>query len=262
MPSAPGNPYFEVQAYWGITKHMGGLKTTEQLVELCHINHDKSVLVVGCGVGVTPCYLAKRYGCRAVDVDLSARMVEQSKARAKRKKVENRVEFRVADAQSLPFEDDTFDAVICESVNAFIDDKPKALSEYVRVIKPGGYVGLNEVTWLQTPPQDLAAYLFRVMGAKFMTCNGWENLLEGSGLREITKIVYKTRAMSQWIDEVRQLEFLDFVKAWSRYAYMFIKNPAARSSPKKPCLSPRAFSACSHTSDMDCTLAGNKEMSN
>lgn len=29
------NSYFEVQAYWGMTKHMGGLKATEQLVELC-----------------------------------------------------------------------------------------------------------------------------------------------------------------------------------------------------------------------------------
>ncbi|MCX6010147.1 MAG: class I SAM-dependent methyltransferase, partial [Chloroflexi bacterium] len=134
------NSYFEVQAYWGMTKHMGGLKATEQLVELCHINQDKYVLVVGCGVGVTPCYLAKRYGCRVVGVDLSEKMVDRSKEGAKRKGVENRVEFRIADAQNLPFEDVTFDAVICESVNAFIENKPRALSEYVRVIKPGGYV--------------------------------------------------------------------------------------------------------------------------
>lgn len=241
MPSAPGNPYFEVQAYWGMTKHMGGLKATEQLVELCHINHDKSVLVVGCGVGVTPCYLAKRYDCRVVGVDLSARMVEQSKARAKRKKIENRVEFRVADAQSLPFEDDTFDAVICESVNAFIDDKPKALSEYVRLIKPGGYVGLNEVTWLQTPPQDLAVYLFRVMGAKFMTCNGWKELLESSGLRETVALTYKTNAISQWTSEVRQFEFSDFIKAWCRYFYMFVKNRAARKFTKEALSFPRSI---------------------
>ena len=241
MPSAPGNPYFEVQAYWGMTKHMGGLKATEQLIELCHVNQDKYVLVVGCGVGVTPCYLAKKYGSRVVGVDLSVRMVDRSKERAKRDGVENEAEFRVADAQNLPFEDGAFDAAICESVNAFIDDKRKALSEYVRVIKSGGYIGLNEVTWLKTPPQDLVAYLFRVMGAEFLTSNGWKELLDGSGLRETVALAYKTNAVSQWIDEVRQLEFLDFVKAWSRYAYMFIKNPAARKFTRQALSFPRSI---------------------
>jgi ubiquinone/menaquinone biosynthesis C-methylase UbiE len=217
------------------------LKATEQLVELCHVNQDKYVLVVGCGVGVTPCYLAKKYGCRVVGVDLSVRMVDRSKERAKRDGVENEAEFRVADAQNLPFEDGAFDAAICESVNAFIDDKRKALSEYVRVIKSGGYIGLNEVTWLKTPPQDLVAYLFRVMGAEFLTSNGWKELLDGSGLRETVALAYKTNAVSQWIDEVRQLEFLDFVKAWSRYAYMFIKNPAARKFTRQALSFPRSI---------------------
>ena len=234
--------YFEVQAYWGMTKHMGGLQATEELVELCLINQDKYVLVVGCGVGVTPCYLAKRYGCRVVGVDLSEKMVDRSRERAKREGVENNVEFRVADAQGLPFEDATFDAVICESVNAFIEDKPRALSEYVRLTKPGGYVGINEVTWLKTPPQELVAYLYRIMGAEFLACNnGWKELLEGSGLKEIVAKVYKTDALSQWINEVKQFEFADFIRAWSRYFYLFIKSPACRRFTKEALSFPRSI---------------------
>ncbi len=42
------------------TKHLGELKATERLVELCHIDQEKYVLVVGCGVGVIPCYFAQR----------------------------------------------------------------------------------------------------------------------------------------------------------------------------------------------------------
>ena len=227
------NSYFEVQAYWGMTKHMGGLKATEQLVELCHINQDKYVLVVGCGVGVTPCYLAKRYGCKVVGVDLSEKMVDRSKERVKREGVENKVEFRIADAQNLPFEDVSFDAVICESVNAFIENKSGALSEYVRVIKPGGYVGFNEVTWLEKPPQQLVTYLYRIMGAVFLTSNDWKELLEGSGLRETIALVYRTNALSQWVNEVRQFEFLDFVRAWCRYLFMFMKSPACRRFTKE-----------------------------
>ncbi len=236
------NAYFEVQAYWGVTKHMGGLEATEQLVELCYINQDKYVLVVGCGVGVTPCYLAKRNGCRVVGVDLSRKMIDRSQERAKREGVRNRVEFGIADAQNLPFAGGTFDAVICESVNSFIEDKPRALSEYARVTKPGGYVGLNEVTWLKTPPQDLVAYLYRIMGAQFLTGNnGWKELLEGSGLRETTALVYKTNALRQWVNEVRQFEFSDFIRAWCRYLYMFVKSPACRRFTKEALTFPRSI---------------------
>jgi ubiquinone/menaquinone biosynthesis C-methylase UbiE len=236
------NSYFEVQAYWGMTKHMGGLKATEQLVELCHINQDKYVLVVGCGVGVAPCYLAQKYGCMVVGVDLSEKMINRSKERAKREGVEKRVEFRIANAQNLLFEDAAFDIVICESVNAFIENKPRALSEYVRVIKPGGYVGLNEVTWLKIPPQELVQYLYRIMGAEFLTCNnGWKELLEGSGLRETVALVYKTNALGQWINEVRQFDFLDFIRAWCRYLYMFMKSPAFRRFTKEALTFPRSI---------------------
>jgi len=234
--------YFELQAYWGTTKHMGGLKATRELAELCHMNKGKYILVVGCGVGITPCYLAKRCGCRVVGVDISGRMIDRSNERAKREGVEDRVEFRIADAQNLPFEDALFDAVICESVNAFIEDKQRAASEYVRVIKPGGYVGLNECTWIKAPPPELAEYLSRTMGAEFPTCdNGWKELLEGSGLRETVARIYKTNALGQWINEVRQLEFLDFLRAWYRFLSLFIKSSACRRFAKEVLTMPKSI---------------------
>ena len=54
------NPYFDLQAEMGFTKHMGGLKTTRELIELCHIDKDTYVLDVGCGVGMSACYIAKK----------------------------------------------------------------------------------------------------------------------------------------------------------------------------------------------------------
>ena len=238
----PGSSYFELQADWGITKHPGGLKATEELAELCHINEDKLVLVVGCGVGVTPCYLAKRHGCKAFGIDISEKMVNRSKERAKRQGVDHKVEFRVADAQNLPFEDNFFDAVISESVNAFIEDRPRAASEYVRVTKPGGYVGLNEATWIKTPPSELPEYLYRVMGAKFPPRNnGWKELLADSGLREITARVYKINAFNQWLNEVRQFEFLQFLRAWYKFWSMFIQSPACRKFIREALAIPRGI---------------------
>jgi len=52
-------------------------------------------------------------------VDISEGMILKSRQKAKRARVADRVEFLVADAQDLPFSDNSFDAVITESVTAF-----------------------------------------------------------------------------------------------------------------------------------------------
>ena len=233
--------YFELQASWGLTKHMGGLEATKKLIEACHIDKDSYVLDVGCGVGITACYLAKEYGCKVVGVDLSEMMVKRSNERAKRKGVEGRVEFRVADAQNLPFEDGIFDAVISESVNAFMEDKQKAVSEYVRVIRPGGYMGFNEATWVETPPSELVEYLSRGLGeAKFLTPEDWKNLLESAGLADIVVRSYKTCAWRQWVSEVRQMNPRDYFGAWGKFLLLYFKSPAARKWVKEISIPPRS----------------------
>jgi len=65
------NPYFDVQAEIGITKHVGGLKATKELVELCRIDQQKYVLVVRYGNGISTCKIAKMYGCRIMGIALS-----------------------------------------------------------------------------------------------------------------------------------------------------------------------------------------------
>jgi len=226
--------YFEIQASWGMTKHIGGLSATEKLAELCHINKDTQVLVVGCGIGVTACYFAEKYNCTVVGIDLSEHMVRRAKERAQKKKVTDKVNFRTADAQCLPFEDSSFDVVTCESVNAFISDKAKAMNEYVRVAKEGGYVGINEVTWLQKPPQDLVSYFYKIMGAEFLTANdGWKELLETARLHEIQVEIHKTNMIRQWVSEVRQFDLSDFATAWFSYFSLFFKSRACRRFTKE-----------------------------
>ena len=62
--------YLDLQAYAGVTKHMGGFEATDELLSLCHIKNAQQVLDVGCGIGVGPAYMAKTYGCRVVGVDI------------------------------------------------------------------------------------------------------------------------------------------------------------------------------------------------
>jgi len=180
--------FFDFAAEVGLTKHIGGVEATEKLAELCHLGKDSYVLDVGCGAGITPCYLVKRYGCRVVGVDILEAMVARSRERAKKEGVMDRVEFKVADAQGLPFEDGIFDAVLTESVTAFPEDKQKAVNEYARVTRTGGYVGLNESTWLKVPsPPEMIAWASQDLGANItpLTAGDWTGLLKSAGLKDI-----------------------------------------------------------------------------
>jgi len=229
------NPYFDLQAEMGFTKHFGGLNATKELIELCHIDKDTYVLDVGCGVGMTACYIAKKYGCRVVGVDISGRMIDRANERAKREDVEGKVEFQVADVQNLPFEDALFDVVISESVTAFLEDKQSAISEYVRVTKPGGYVGLNETTWIKAnPPTEVVEYVFHSAGAnKPEAPNGWKELLKGSGLKDIVVKTYKVTSLGQFVDDIRTIGFTQAFKACGRLLSLYFKSSVYRKAIKE-----------------------------
>jgi SAM-dependent methyltransferase len=179
---------FDFAAQVGLTKHLGGMEATEEMAAQCHIDEGKLVLDVGCGVGVTACYLAKRYGARVVGIDILPGMIESSIARAQREHVADRVTFEVGDVQELAFDDDHFDAVITESVMVFPTEKQRAADECARVTRDGGYVGLNEFTWLKTPPPpEVVAWMAQDLGggADALTAGGWRQLLENAGLRVV-----------------------------------------------------------------------------
>jgi arsenite methyltransferase len=230
--------YFDVQAYWGVTKHMGGVDATDELASLCHIRKEQCILEVGCGTGVSACHLAKRYGCRVICVDLSGKMIEWSMKRALRKSIKHEMIFFIADAQNLPFEDSIFDVVLCESVTAFPKDKQRAVSEYMRVTKAGGYVGMNEGTWVkESPPLELVEYIVRTMaGAKFLPADGWRALLKAAGLAEIVVRTYKVDAFSQRLNEMKGLDFqdrLDRLRGVKDFVNLYTRNSNFRKYAKK-----------------------------
>jgi len=227
--SSPEISYFELQAYVGTTKHMGGFETTRQLIQLCHIGKDTYVLEVGCGVGATACYLAKKYGCRVIGVDLRETMIARSNERAQKQGVANSVEFRVADAQDLPFDDAHFDVVIGESVATFIQDKQKVVSEYTRVTAPGGYVGMNEEIWIKPPTTRLIEFVKHTWDIEpdVFTSDGWVGLLESVGLRDVAVRVYEFDARRE-STQVKRYRLQDMWNMFYRTLLLYIKNPAFR----------------------------------
>ncbi len=231
----PGIKYLDMQSYVGITKHNGGYAATNELLSLCHIKEAREVLNVGCGIGVASAYIAKKYNCRVVGVDLSEKMIEWSWQRAREARVEDKVEFRVANVLELPFDADRFDIVFCESVLAFVEEKPRAIRECVRVAKPGGYVGLNETFWiaeassmLVTRAQDSLG-----LGAGILSAAMWQTLWEESGLQDRVDRIYQIDPRKEVKDRIQWVGWRWAVKAWGRLLRLYIVNPAVRQSVKQ-----------------------------
>ncbi len=98
-----------------------------------------NVLDVACGSGTAALVAARRY-CKVTGIDYVPALIERAQARAAASGLD--VDFRVADAQDLPFEDDHFDQVLSVYGVQFAPDQEKAAKEVLRVCRSGGAIGL------------------------------------------------------------------------------------------------------------------------
>ena len=110
---------------------------------------------IGCGNGAfTEVLIARCAPAAVTGVDPSEGQLAYARARPGAK----RAEFRVADAQALPFPDNSFDAATMALVIVFIPDPRMAARELVRVVRPGGVVATYVWEFPDGfPPAPLAA---------------------------------------------------------------------------------------------------------
>lgn len=169
--------------------HPGGLAATRRLAEACHLDARSRVIDIACGKGTSAVYLAEKYGCEVVGVDIDERLVEQAAALAKRRGLNGKVTFRVGDALALPFANDEFDAAISQAMLVLVDDQQKAAREALRVIQPNGFAGWLELSWREEPTEDFLVSVSNVLCAYCMlnvhTSQDWKALLEDAGVKRL-----------------------------------------------------------------------------
>ena len=124
----------------------------------------KSVLEIAAGSGVVPRVLAPRLSddVRYVVTDLNQPMLDHA---AQRQPDPSSIEWRQADAQDLPFEDGTFDTVICQFGAMFFPDRIKAYREFRRVLKPAGTLIFN--VWDHIDENEFADMATKAAGQIF-----------------------------------------------------------------------------------------------
>ena len=123
-----------------------------QLVRFAGIRAGDRVLDVGSGTGVAA-VTAARLGAQVTGSDLSPHLLEQARENAQLAGVE--LEWREADVENLPFGDGEFDTVISQFGHMFAPRPEVAVSEMLRVLRPGGTIAFS--TW---PPDQFVAQMF------------------------------------------------------------------------------------------------------
>ncbi|MDA1188511.1 MAG: methyltransferase domain-containing protein [Chloroflexi bacterium] len=143
----------------GNSLHPGGLKLTEQLTDLLELDSRSHVLDIGSGTGASAVHIAKRVRCRVTGITLEPSGVESGTKLAIEQGVPHLVNFIEGDFHTADLDKNSFDAVLMECVLSTIPDKPAALARIVALLKPGGRLGLTDVTVDGPLPSDLDAVL-------------------------------------------------------------------------------------------------------
>ncbi len=188
----------------GDVLHPGGLALTAHLGAVMGLNEADQVLDVACGRGASAIHLAGRFGCHVTGLDYGAENVAAAGAYAAAQGVAHLTTFRQGDAEGLPFDRGAFDALVSECSFCTFPDKATAAAEMGRVLRPGGRLGLTDVTVDGPLPHDVETLL------------AWVACVAGAGPPD------------DYVAALRQAGFVDFhIEDW-REALLEMANDVRR----------------------------------
>jgi MPBQ/MSBQ methyltransferase len=125
--------------------HGGQRPATIRLAELVGFTGTGRVLDVGSGIGGPARYLASRYGCHVIGIDLTAEFCRVAEMLTRLTGMTGQVRYRHCNALDLPFDDGSFDVVWSQNASMNIADRDRLYTGIYRVLKPGGRLALQEV---------------------------------------------------------------------------------------------------------------------
>lgn len=137
----PSSPYESplLRAVTGTTIRPGGLTLTERGIAFCRFPSGARLLDVGCGAGATVEHLRSRYGFAAAGIDISRLLIAEGLVR------NPSLPLAEGAAEALPVEGEALDGVLCECVLSLVAEPLRAVREFFRALRPGGYLILSDM---------------------------------------------------------------------------------------------------------------------
>lgn len=162
------------------------------------INASYAVLDAGSGLGIYACGLASRFGCRVTGLELAQNNLQWARARAEEQKVTQLVGFQHGNVESIPFADATFDLVWRRDMLAHVRDLKRAMSEFTRVLKPGGSVLIHHTFATDHMEPREAARLYSALAnvPENMSPAYFEQAIADAGLL----IRFREEIGSEWLE--------------------------------------------------------------
>jgi ubiquinone/menaquinone biosynthesis C-methylase UbiE len=108
-----------------------GMGSWDKMFQLSLIPENPKVLLIGCGMGKSVFYIAEKLGFQVIGIDIAEKTIEMSQKITKERNLESKVDFLIADAHDLTFEDNMFDIVVTEYMAYFLD-MDRAINEFLQ----------------------------------------------------------------------------------------------------------------------------------
>jgi ubiquinone/menaquinone biosynthesis C-methylase UbiE len=129
----------------------------ETLCEAVDLHAGERVLDVAAGNGNATLAAARRW-CEVASTDYVPALLERGRERAAAERLHG-IDFREADAEALPYDDASFDAVLSTFGCMFAPNAPRVAAELLRVCRPGGRIGMANWT-----PEGFVGQIFKTIG--------------------------------------------------------------------------------------------------
>ena len=145
----------------GDTLHPGGLRLTNRLGQLMGLERDWWVADLASGAGASAAAISRAFHCRVIGIEYGREAVLEAWNTAEGSPVPSRAWFAQGDAEFPPLKPRALDAVFAECSLSVFPDKPRAIRRAVELLRPGGRIGISDVT---VEPGHLPAQLNNSLG--------------------------------------------------------------------------------------------------
>jgi len=214
----------------------GGKFDINKILSKTFIDRKSNVLEIGCSNGFTSLEIARLVECNIWAIDINKNLIENAKKRIKKEKVK----FIEASAYNIPFKKSMFDLVVCGNATSFMEDKDRAIKEYIRVVKPWRFIAMSPMYYIKNPPKKFIHKISNVLKVKIdmRSLEDWLNLIKKNNLeiyylRNFDFQPKNNKALKEYVKQCLDKPYLkklpkqiymEIEKRWINISKLFNKN--------------------------------------